>query len=135
MIHKLQDKDTSQQTTLKDAFAKGAKPKTISQEPSLTKEAPKLANESSTDEVKGNPTEMPRWRKLNKKQIVETILELFGNAKTANCLMEMTTGNLMIYVQSKVSVKVDNADKLVKTPNTMKPSKGKAQGRNKGVTA
>ena len=104
----------------------------------MTKEASKLANESSTDEVKGNPTEMPRWSKFNKKQIVEQILELFGNAKTANSLMEMTKANLMIYVQSKVSVKVDKTDKtdkLVKTPNTMKPGKGRAQGRNKGVKA
>ena len=49
--------------------------------------------------------------------------------------MEMAKANLMIYVQSKVSVKVDKTDKLVKTPNTMKPGKGRAQGRNKGVKA
>ena len=78
---------------------------------------------------------MPRWSKLNKKQIVDNILDLFGNSKTASSLMEMTKANLMIYAQNKVSVQVDKADKFVKTPTTLKPGKGRAQGRNKGVTA
>ena len=100
--------------------------------PRPTEKAPKLANESSTEEVKGKTTEMPQWSKLKKKQIVDKILELFGNAKTSGSLMAMTKANLVNYAQNKGSVQVDKADKLVKT-TTLKP--GKSRARNKGVTA
>ena len=123
------------QTTLKDAFTKGAKPKTISQEPSLTKDAPKLANESSTEEVKGKPAEMPQFSgSLTKQQIVDKYLEFFNDDKSVKSLIAMTKANLLIYVQSKVPVQADKTDKLVKT-TTLKPGKGRTQGRNKGVTA
>jgi hypothetical protein len=127
----LKGKDVSKQTKLKEAFAKGAKPKTIAlQDAPTTEKAPKLANESSTEEVKGNSTEMPLWSKLNKKEIVDNILKMFEDDKSVKSLMAMTKANLLIYVQSKGSV-----DKLVKTPTTTKPTKGRAQGRNKGVKA
>ena len=100
--------------------------------PRPTEKAPKLANESSTEEVKEKTTEMPPWSKLKKKQIVDKILELFGNAKTSGSLMAMTKANLVNYAQNKGSVQVDKADKLVKT-TTLKP--GKSRARNKGVTA
>ena len=100
--------------------------------PRPTEKAPKLANESSTEEVKEKTTEMPQWSKLKKKQIVDKILELFGNAKTSGSLMAMTKANLVNYAQNKGSVQVDKADKLVKT-TTLKP--GKSRARNKGVTA
>ncbi len=101
--------------------------------PRPTEKAPKLANESSTEEVKGKPTEMPKWSRLNKQQIIDNFLELFGD-KSAKSLMAMTKTNLLLYVQSKVPVQVAKADKLVKT-TTLKPGKSRTQGRNKGVTA
>ena len=100
--------------------------------PRPTKEAPKLSHESSIEEVKAV---MPSWSTLNKKQIVDNIFQLFGDDKSATSLMAMTKANLVNYAQNKVSVQVDKADKFVKTPTTLKPGKGRAQGRNKGVTA
>ena len=75
---------------------------------------------------------MPPWNKLTKQQIADKFLELFGDDKSAKSLMAMTKSNLLIYVQSKVPVQVDKADKLVKT-TTLKQCKSRA--RNKGVTA
>ena len=100
--------------------------------PRPTKEVPKLSHESSKEEVKAV---MPSWSTLNKKQIVDNILKLFGDDKSATSLMAMTKANLVNYAQNKVRVKVDKTEKLVKTPTTMKPGKSRAQGRNKGVTA
>ena len=71
---------------------------------------------------------------LNKQQIIDKYLELINDDKSANSLMAMTKTNLLIYIQSKVPVQVDKTDKLVKT-TTLKPGKGRTQGRNKGVTA
>ena len=106
--------------------------------PRPTEKAPKLANESSTEEIKGKPTEMPKFsRSLDKQQIIDKYLELFNDDKSAKSLMAMTKANLLIYIQSKAPVQVDKTDKtdkLVKT-TTLKPGKGRTQGRNKGVTA
>ena len=102
--------------------------------PRPTEKAPKLANESSTEGVKGKPTEMPEWDRLTKNQIIDVMKELFGNDKTASSLRAMTKANLVNYAQSKFSGQVDKTDKLVET-TTLKPGKGRTQGRNKGVTA
>ena len=78
---------------------------------------------------------MPKFsRSLNKQQIIDKYLELINDDKSAKSLMAMTKANLLIYIQSKVPVQVDKADKLVKT-TTLKPGKGRTQGRDKGVTA
>jgi hypothetical protein len=104
--------------------------------PRPTEKAPKLANESSIEEVKGKPTEMPKFsRSLNKQQIIDRYLALMNDDKSAKSLMAMTKANLLIYIQSKAPVQVDKTDKtdkLVK-PSTLKP--GKSRARNKGVTA
>ena len=78
---------------------------------------------------------MPKFsRSLNKQQIIDRYLALMNDDKSAKSLMAMTKANLLIYVQSKVPVQADKTDKLVKT-TTLKPGKGRTQGRNKGVTA
>ena len=104
--------------------------------PRPTEKAPKLANESSIEEVKGKPTEIPKFsRSLNKQQIIDRYLALMNDDKSAKSLMAMTKANLLIYIQSKAPVQVDKTDKtdkLVK-PSTLKP--GKSRARNKGVTA
>ena len=38
--------------------------------PRPTEKAPKLASESSTEEVKGKPTEMPQWSKLKNNKLL-----------------------------------------------------------------
>ena len=59
--------DTKKQTSLKDMFAKGAKPKTITapEAPTVTEQAPKLANKSSEEVVIGHK-EMQFWNNLEK---------------------------------------------------------------------
>ena len=84
---------------------------------------------------KGKPAEMPQFSgSLTKQQIVDKYLEFFNDDKSVKSLIAMTKANLLIYVQSKVPVQADKTDKLVKTA-TLKPGKGRTQGRNKGVTA
>ncbi len=59
-----------------DMFAKGAKPKTITtqEDPTVTEQAPKIANNSSEEVVVG-PTEMQVRMDLYKEQIIATILQ------------------------------------------------------------
>ena len=68
-------KDTSKQTSLKDMFAQGAKPKTVSGPEAPTAEvAPKLAINSGEEFVVG-PQEIQYWKDFEKNQIIANILK------------------------------------------------------------
>ncbi len=89
VIHKLElkEKDKSKQTKIKDAFAKGAIPKTISlpDVPRVTEKAPKPENNSS-EEVVVERDWAQIWKDLEKDQIIARIQKEFTRHKKESTL-------------------------------------------------
>ncbi len=74
-------KDTRKYTSLRDMFAKGAKPKTVSGPEAPTAEvAPKEGNNSSEEVVVG-PKEMKYWNDVEKNQMLANILKCTARIK------------------------------------------------------
>ncbi len=92
MINNLgqKEKDISKQKKVKDAVAKGAKPKTIAEPdaPRITEKAPKLENASS-EEVVVEHDWAQMWKDLSTDQIIARIQKEFKRHKNEATLERM----------------------------------------------
>ena len=108
------------------------------------KEAPKLSIESSKPEVETTTGKQPNWAKMKKEEIVEKLLEMLGNEKSASALRKMTKAQLEALAKNPAKADktgtapkastTSNVESLVK-PTTVKPGKTARAQRNKGVKA
>ena len=122
VINKLQqkEKDTSKQIKLKEAFAKGSKPKAIAlpDAPRATEKAPKLENSTSEENVVENDW-VKLWKDLDEDQIIMKIQKEFKRHKNEATLEKMKKQTLLSYVDGLMKAREKKAANAINSAKVM----------------